>query len=111
MNTQIIIQYLEIFGLTVFGLFFLTLLVLTIYLVTIVAFIKKTTNIILNDISKIISFVDKEAQSISSLVKNKITAIDIEKILFGPTILGGIVAYLKNSFSPKNRNKSRSKTK
>lgn len=111
MNTQIIIQYLEIFGLTVFGLFFFTLLILTIYIITIVVLIKKTTKIVLNDISKIISFVDQETQSVTSLIKNKITSINVEKIIFGSTIFGGIITGLKNSFRPKNTSKSKTKTK
>jgi hypothetical protein len=111
METQTIIQYLQIFGLSVFGLFFLILLLLTVYLISIVVLIKKTTIVVLDDITKITSFVDQETQDISNLIKNKITAIDIEKILFGSTVLGGIISSFKNSFKSKNTYKTRSKTK
>jgi hypothetical protein len=111
MDTQTIIQYLQIFGLTVFGLFFFILLILSVYLISVVVLIKKTTKVVLEDIQKITSYVDQETQSISSIVKNKITSIDIEKILFGSTVLGGIIAGFKNSFRPKSGTRSRTNTK
>jgi hypothetical protein len=109
MDIQTIIQYLEIFGLTVFGLFFLILLVISIYLITVIKLVKKAINVIFEDTHKIVSFIDQETQTISSLVKSKITAIDIEKIIFGSTFLGAIIAGLKNSFKSKSDSRTRSK--
>jgi hypothetical protein len=101
MDTSIIIQYLQIFGLTVFGLFFLALLVIAIYLIFLVKIIKKGVQVLLSDAISLVGFVEAETESLSSMIKSKIAAINIEKILFGSTILGGIIAGIKNATTGK----------
>ena len=105
MNTEIIIQYLQIFGLTVFGIFFFILVMLALYLITVVKMIKKGTNTILNSTTNILNLLEDETQSIASLIKNKITSVDIEKIIFGSTIFGSLLAGLKKGFKSRNKTK------
>ena len=109
MNTDTIIQYLEIFALTAFGLFFLTLSSILIYVFFILKYIKKSVYLIVSDLLKITRFVDTETQILSSLVKNKINSINLEKILFGSTILGNIITGIKNNFSSKKSDSSPNK--
>ena len=105
MDTNIILQYLQIFALSALSLFIFSLLMLSIYALLVVKLVKSGVSEITKDVSKLISFFDDESHIISRTIRSKIESINIEKVLFGSSVLGGIIAGFQNAAKKSTKTK------
>jgi hypothetical protein len=110
MDINTLIQYLQIFALSAFGLFFFILLIVSIYFFTIVFLVKKYIIVIMDDVVKLVSFFDTETKQMSEMVKSKIERVNLNYILFGANVVGGIFSHFKEGFSAKKETKPRRKS-
>jgi hypothetical protein len=110
MDINILIQYLQIFALSAFGLFFFLLFIVSMYFFTIIFLVKKYTIIIMEDVVKLVALFDGEAKQMSTLVKSKIERVNLNNILFGANVVGGIFSHFKQGFASNKEVKPRRKT-
>ena len=105
METNTLLQYLQIFALSALGFLILSLLILSVYALFLVKLIKVGVTEIIKDTHKVVTFFDDESRLVVNTVKSKVESINIEKVLFGSSIIGGIISGFQNA------KKSQRKTK